>query len=162
VTRKWIFGVPVSREAYIANPETIDDPTRLTVAIDPGAHDGKIIVVLIDHAWSGYDMTAGLRAGYRFDGASVPRLARPLIDRLDLGVKAAAYHDAWYEGTGLIRPQHGWQTGGTLRRVPDVETIFRMMMLEDGVHPTRALWAYRATRYFCGGTWERYRRDNSN
>jgi hypothetical protein len=160
VTSKWIFGIPVSREAYVGNPETIDDPRWMTVIIDPGAADGKILIVAQDHIWNGHGITAGLKAGFRFNGASVPRVGRPLIDRLDLGAKAAGYHDAWYEGTGLIRPGYGWQTGGRLRRVPDVEAIFYTMMLEDGVHPTRALWAYRATRYFGGGTWERYRRDN--
>jgi hypothetical protein len=156
MVQKWIMGIPVTRAAYVANPETLNDPDRLSVIVDPGAPDGKILIVMLDHGWSGLGVTMGLRAGYRFNGASVPRLARPLIDRLDLGVKAAAYHDALYEGTGLIRQQHGWQLGPRLARVPQVEDIFHFMMLEDGVHPTRALWAYRATKLFGGSTWKRY------
>jgi hypothetical protein len=158
MNHRWIFGVRVSPEAYVANPETVDDPSRLTVAIDPGAPDGKIVVVLQDHGWEGRGVILGLKAGYRFNGASIPRLARPLMDRLDLGVAAAAYHDALYEGTGMIKPEHGVQFGSRLRRVPEVEDIFHTMMLQDGVSPKNALWAYRATRLFGGPTWERYER----
>jgi hypothetical protein len=158
---KLIFDIPVSDTAYLADPSTIENPSQMTVIIDPGAPDGKSLIVAIPHVWNGHGITAGLHAGYRFNGASVPRLARPLIDRLELGVKAAGYHDAFYEGTGLIKPEHGWQTGGRLRRYPEVEHIFRTMMLEDGVPRTKAIWAYRATRHFGGSTWERYRDGNS-
>jgi hypothetical protein len=146
-----MLGHPVSPEAYIPEPETLGDPRRLSVAIDPGARDGCVFVVLESFTWSGDGLTLHLPAGYRFDGASVPRIARPLIDRLQLGAMAPAFHDSLYHGGGVMVA--GWQMPRTRMTRAQADALFLRHMQEDGVPRVRAQWAYRAVRWFGGSSW---------
>jgi hypothetical protein len=146
-----MMGVPVSPEAYIPEPETLGDPRRLSVAIDPGAADGRLFVVLEPFTWSGDGLTLHLPAGFRFDGASIPRVARPLIDRLQLGALAPAFHDALYGGGGVMAA--GWQMPPARLTRAQADALFRRHMDEDGVPAARAWWAWRAVRWFGGSSW---------
>jgi hypothetical protein len=143
--------VPVTEEAFVAEPETISDPQRLTVAIDPGAKDGKCLVVLQDFKWRCDEIMLFLPAGFRFDGASIPRVARPLIDRLQLGALAPAFHDALYQGGGVMVA--GWQMPPARMTRARADELFLRHMQEDGVGRIAAHWAYRAVRWFGGRSW---------
>lgn len=77
-------------------------------------------------------------AGYRFDGASIPRAAWSAIGYTPFHprvVGAALPHDFLYE-----------QEGPCSRRVAD--DIFLDILLEDGVPESDALLMYRAVRTF--------------
>jgi hypothetical protein len=146
-----MLGVPVTAAAFIPEPETLGDPRRLSVAIDPGARDGKLFVVLEPFTWSGDGMMLHLPAGFRYDGASVPRVGRLLIDRLQLGAMAPAFHDALYQGGGVMAA--GWKMPPARLSRAQADALFRRHMDEDGVPRVRAAWAFRAVRWFGGSSW---------
>ena len=85
--------------------------------------------------------------GFEFDGASVPRLFRPLIcSPLDPeAARAACKHDFIYRTQPV-----GWTR-------KDADLMFLCDLIEDGLPPDRAFWAYRGVRLGGWGAWSENR-----
>jgi hypothetical protein len=100
---------------------------------------------VIDHARAKgrTPRTIYVPAGYRHDGASVPRLAGIAIQKTDLGEVPAATHDKLYQTGGLF---------GLYSRA-EADALFRDLMALYGVTWWKRQAAYRAVRLFGGGAW---------
>ena len=110
----------------------------------------------VPHGYAHTDPVLGpLRVppGFRFDLASIPRPARPLIGIEELSIVAPMFHDAGYHGAlrwaDLARPP-------LTRR--EVDDLFLRLMKVEGVPKWRWTAAYQAVRWFGGGAWDRHRR----
>lgn len=80
--------------------------------------------------------------GFIFDGASIPRLARWLIDDSDLYTSPALAHDYLYCYAGRV-------PGGVWTRL-EADMLFLGLMERCGVPRWKRAAAYRAVR-LCGG-----------
>lgn len=119
---------------------------------------------IYEYVWEHQSRLHRLRIppGWTYDGASVPRLIRPLIDP-DLMHKASGPHDYGYHHQGLFPmdvhqtlTRHGWVDALTLPsgiRIPwsrrDLDRLFVAMCREDSVDgpsPWQRRWAYRGIR----------------
>ena len=99
-------------------------------------------------------------AGFRFDGASVPRLAHVFIGRLDLGLRAPLFHDLLYRYAGILPlGVHEWWVDGEWVEVGspwtrrEADRLFGRHMREDRIPRWRRRAAYLAVRWFGGGSW---------
>jgi len=97
--------------------------------------------------------TLVIRQGFRFDMSSVPRLLWWRIGPHELSVVAPLCHDALY--------RYGGRSGEYLTIVPDMEysrrdadKLFEHHMESEGVPGYRVQIAYRAVRWFGGGSWQ--------
>lgn len=89
--------------------------------------------------------------GFRFDYASVPRLARPLMQTTDLGTAGPCSHDFLYRRGGVVQAIDG----GTLRYTrTEADRLFLALMESDGVPRWRRFPAYWAVRFGGGGAWQ--------
>jgi hypothetical protein len=98
---------------------------------------------VIDNARGHHARIVFVPAGYRHDGASVPRLAGIAIQKTDLGEVPAATHDKLYQTGGLF---------GLYSRA-EADALFRDLMALYGVTWWKRQAAYRAVRLFGGGAW---------
>lgn len=90
-------------------------------------------------------------AGFTFDYASVPRIARWLIETTALGTSGVAAHDALYQRGGRVKST----TGECLHyNREDGDSLFRGLMEQDRV-PRLIRWAaHRAVRRFGWTAWQ--------
>jgi hypothetical protein len=144
-------GLSLTAAAYYADPAAVDDPRRPTVVVDPGARGGRHYVLAADFEWRGDTLRLWAPRGYRYDGASVPRALRVLVDRCELGLLAPLFHDALYQGGG--RMAVGWQRPDVQLTRAEVDWLFFAHMQEDGVRPALAGLAYRTVRRFGAPHW---------
>lgn len=89
-------------------------------------------------------------AGFRFDLASIPRVAWWLIAPFELSIVAALAHDHLYRtggaDAGIIPP------GSTYSRA-QADRLFADLMRSEGVSAWRRRAAHAAVRAFGGGAW---------
>lgn len=102
-------------------------------------------------------------AGYRYDGASVPRKAWTLSGLTPDGLLrgAAVIHDFIYDHRGNM-PEGSchWGLGDKWQPAPDIvftrkdaDQLFLQILRESGVKKRQCLMAYAAVRLFGGGFW---------
>ena len=79
-------------------------------------------------------------AGFHYDGASVPKIVRSLLDEVDLKLTAPLVHDVLYRYGGDL--PSGWLSGGERRFYTrrEADALFRRILDEEGV-PKRREWA---------------------
>ena len=108
-------------------------------------------------------------AGFRYDGASVPRPLWAIIDPLDLSEAAPLVHDYLYRNAGLDVPVYVL--------APDSKTVipcsemwfskefaddmFRDIMNRWGVEPWKEAAAYHGVDKFAGFAWRKHLRKNT-
>ena len=90
--------------------------------------------------------------GFRFDLASVPRIAWPLIAPFELSLVAPLAHDFLYRyggspPAGSIEPPHSFTRLET-------DDLFFDLMQAEGVPSWRSYPAYGAVRAFAGPAWK--------
>lgn len=128
-------------------------PDRPHVIFDPAARDGQVFILARDFHWCGELDGEPLHytavAGTRWDGASIPRIARVLFDRVELGAIAALTHDGFYRGAGTFA---FGIASRTLNRA-QADRLFREQMETDGVARWKREAAYRAVRWFGASSW---------
>jgi hypothetical protein len=142
-----IPGVSFTGQAYV-----VAEPRRPTVIVDPGARDGKWFTVAEDFEWASDTLRLFVPRGYRFDGASVPRILEPLLHRLQLGLLAPVFHDPLYQGGGKMVV--GWQEPHVRLDRDEVDWLFYVHMVEDGVDPAIVPRAYEMVRRFGASSWK--------
>lgn len=81
-------------------------------------------------------------AGFRFNAASVPRVAWAVISPLDLGIISVLVHDWTYAG----RPVEGMSRS-------EADSLFKRLMKLEGVPWWKRQVAYGAVRAFGGERW---------
>jgi hypothetical protein len=87
-------------------------------------------------------------AGFHYDGASVPRIVRSLLDDDQLRGAGPLAHDAIYRYGGKL--PLGWVRSASgnvyvyTRRQADA--FFRKVMSLDGVRPEHRMWAWLGVR----------------
>ncbi|HEX7072188.1 MAG TPA: DUF1353 domain-containing protein [Rhodothermales bacterium] len=102
-----------------------------------------------------------IHAGFQFDGASVPAVARMFVERDGLQRAAALPHDLIYRHRGrLPLGHHQWVDGGMWRDVvvyrwsrKDADRLFGRIMREAGVKRSVRRAAYLAVRAFGWWAW---------
>ncbi len=105
---------------------------------------GKDMMTLSDDLtaeWDGLEIL--VKAGYRTDGASIPRLAwRVVGNPWEEYLAAAVVHDILYETEALERE--------------DADRCFLDLMEFCGVGKIRRAIMYRAVKVFGGATWKKH------
>lgn len=86
-------------------------------------------------------------AGFRFDLASVPRLAWWLVAPFELSISASLLHDYLYRYGGATR------VGGRTYRRAEADALFREVMRREGVPGWQWASAYAAVRLFGWTAW---------
>ena len=94
----------------------------------------------------GYRIT--IDSGFIWDGASVPKLAQPIVGSPFTGLyqRAALFHDALYACKGLSRKL--------------ADRIFLILMLSDGVSVSKAITMYNAVRIGGWYSWSRHTKES--
>ena len=88
-----------------------------------------------------------IKAGFVWNGASIPSIARMILSNEELGVlEASCAHDLLYANNGRI--------SNTIRLTrKQVDTIFEHELKFYGIDSVRAYLAYKAVRIFGGSHW---------
>lgn len=101
--------------------------------------------------------TIYLDEAFLFNGGSIPRLFRPVIDRAELGLAAFGVHDLLYEHAGRL--PEGWIEG---ERRPftriESDALLYWIAIADGAEEWQARLAYQGL--YVGGwyAWWRHER----
>ena len=107
-------------------------------------------------------------AGFRYDGASVPRLFWAIINPLDLSEAAPLVHDYLYRNAGLDVPVYVLAPDGKTV-IPCnamqfskefADSMFRDIMIRWDVTPWKESAAYHAVDKFAGFAWREHLRKN--
>jgi hypothetical protein len=126
------------------------------------------LVVLSTYRLDFGNLTLVIPRGFEYDGASIPRIARPFIDRQDLGEIGVLGHDFIYHyagqmppGSVLIRHESGlseinFSTYTIPRSVADLVMVHGMEL--DGVARAVQATAYQGVRRFGWWPWWRAER----
>lgn len=156
--RLWELGIPQLpiRAEVFSDQATLkfEGHSRPIVIVDPAAYDGKVFTLVQDFGWQDYQHgSLRVRAGYRFNGASVPRPGRFIIDRTECGLLATLYHDALYETKGdLTLYGIGYQRKFRFSR-KEADVLFLDHMIEDNVKWWKRELAYRTVRLAGASHW---------
>jgi len=95
-----------------------------------------------------------IKAGFRFDMASVPRVFAPMIQAFELGTVGPLKHDLCYQASGVLEDAYPPVT--LTRR--KVDFAFKADMILEGVCKWRRVPAFWAVRMFGWAAWCRKRR----
>ena len=120
----------------------------IKIEIHRATAKGDFATLLYPHKAHFRDHEFIVPRGFEFDGASVPRLLQPLICS-PLGpesARASCKHDFIYRT----------QPPGWTRKEADL--MFLCDLLEDGLPPNRAFWAYRGVRLGGWRAWNKNRK----
>jgi hypothetical protein len=128
-------------------------PDRPHVIFDPAARDGQVFILARDFHWCGYldgqQLHITALAGSRWDGASIPRIARVLFDRVELGSIGALCHDGFYRGGGRF----AFGSASCVLSRAEADRLFRDQMESEGVARWKRNAAYQSVRWFGSGSW---------
>lgn len=112
-----------------------------------------------------YNTIAKVRipSGFKYDGASVPRILWAIINPLDLSEAAPLVHDYLYRLAG--QPVREWidaEHPGDERYYPKkyADTLFRDIMKQWKVDEWKESAAYHAVDSFAGFAWRKHLKDN--
>lgn len=122
------------------------DLPGIVLTYDPDGPDDGRWVVAETYVYHHAPTVVHIVEGFRFDGASVPRLVRPLIGIWELSAVAPTVHDLLYRNGGVlpdatVSPRRTWT-----RKEADQEFLWAMR--REGVPGWRCRAAYWAVRAF--------------
>lgn len=129
-----------------AQPSTIFPPVWVTYSVQEKAW------ILLDayRIPVAPGITLEVPEGFRFDLASIPRPLWWIIAPFELSLVAPLGHDYLYKNGGKFTSVEG-RDHEISRRAAD--KLFRNLMEKEGVPDWRVKSAYRAVRWFGGGSW---------
>ena len=104
-----------------------------------------------------HDARFEIPAGWRYDGASVPRVVRSLLDNDDLGTDGPCVHDWLYAHLGHVGDETARHRRPYTRA--ECDRLFDAFMRRDGVTPWKRRAAYAAVRV---GGWVAWRNHQRN
>lgn len=90
-----------------------------------------------------------IEKGYTYDGASIPRFARWLIERDGVHRESALLHDYLYECEGFI----DFELDGLFYNRKDADQIFRECLKSQGLASWKVFLMYNAVRIGGGSYW---------
>lgn len=92
-----------------------------------------------------------IRAGFKTDLASIPRILWRIIAPFELSITAPLVHDYLYRNSGRIT----CAASGIRRKLSrsDTDKLFGQIMEDENVSWWRRAAAYRAVRMFAGLAW---------
>jgi hypothetical protein len=105
--------------------------------------DKKIWILAEDYEDDIFPWT--IKAGFKFDLASIPRFLWSIIAPFELSVEAPLVHDYCYKYPDKFCTRK------------QADKFFRDIMKREGVPYWKRVVAYRAVRMFAGAVWERHK-----
>jgi Protein of unknown function (DUF1353) len=114
-------------------------------------HDGEAWVLDRSYTYDDRGTLLTVKAGFRWDLSSVPRIFWPFVAPFELSVVASLFHDALYREGGDVQamttppPTHYSRS--------DADRVFYDIMEKEGIGWTRRHVAWMAVRDFGWAAW---------